>query len=154
MPLICRRLNELQNKFTTFYKHLQIIQILISSVKMINASMFASTIKDKKKSATCGNVQNLVPGRLRSRPLARPNVLTFRTPITYTSTSEISVFLCGSFLDLQPTEGFYCNNLFIQYYSVICRPSEYTVGRPRAELRTRDGRFRGRNTNNYRPLDP
>ena len=28
--------------------------------------------------------------------------------------------------------------LLKQYYNVICRPSEYTVGRPRAEIRTRD----------------
>ena len=29
--------------------------------------------------------------------------------------------------------------LFMQYYSVICRPSDHTVGRPRAEIRTRPG---------------
>ena len=29
------------------------------------------------------------------------------------------------------------NTLFVQYYSVICRPSDHTVGRPRAEIRTR-----------------
>ena len=34
-------------------------------------------------------------------------------------------------------QGFY--NLFVQYYSVVCRPSDHTVGRPRAENRTRDG---------------
>ena len=34
--------------------------------------------------------------------------------------------------------------LFIQYYSVICRSSDHTVGRNSgAESRTRDGRFRG-----------
>ena len=37
--------------------------------------------------------------------------------------------------------GFY--TLFVQYYSVICRPSDHTVGRPLAENRTRDGRSRG-----------
>ena len=31
--------------------------------------------------------------------------------------------------------------LFIQYYSVICRPSDHTVGRPRAENRTLGTRF-------------
>ena len=36
--------------------------------------------------------------------------------------------------------------LFIQYYSMICRPSDHTVGRPRAEIRTRAGRPRGRDT--------
>ena len=36
--------------------------------------------------------------------------------------------------------------LFIQYYSVICRPSDHTVGRPRAEIRTRAGRPKGRDT--------
>ena len=36
--------------------------------------------------------------------------------------------------------------LFIQYYSVICRPSDHTVGRPRAEIRTRARRLRGRDT--------
>ena len=36
------------------------------------------------------------------------------------------------------------NTLFIQYYSVICRPSDHTVGRPQAEIRTQDGRSRGR----------
>ena len=33
--------------------------------------------------------------------------------------------------------------VFIQYYSVICRPSVHTVGRPQAEIRTRDGQSRG-----------
>ena len=37
--------------------------------------------------------------------------------------------------------------LFIQYYSVTCRPSDHTVGRPRAEIRTRDGRSRGKDSN-------
>ena len=32
------------------------------------------------------------------------------------------------------------NTLFVQNYSVICRPSNHTVGRPRTEIRTRDGR--------------
>ena len=36
--------------------------------------------------------------------------------------------------------------IFIQYYSMICRPSDHTVGRPRAEIRTRAGRLRGRDT--------
>ena len=36
--------------------------------------------------------------------------------------------------------------LFIQYYSVICRPSDHTVGRPRAEIRTRAGWPRSRDT--------
>ena len=36
------------------------------------------------------------------------------------------------------------NTLFIQYYSVICRPSVHTVGRPQAEIRTQDGQSRGR----------
>ena len=36
--------------------------------------------------------------------------------------------------------------LFIQYYNVICRPSDHTVGRPRAEIRTQAGRPRGRDT--------
>ena len=36
--------------------------------------------------------------------------------------------------------------LFIQYYSVICRPSDHIVGRPRAEIRTRAGRPKGRDT--------
>ena len=30
--------------------------------------------------------------------------------------------------------------LIVQYYSVICRPSDHTVARPQAEIRTRDGR--------------
>ena len=38
--------------------------------------------------------------------------------------------------------GFF--TFFLQYYSVICRPSDHTVGRPRAEIRTRAGRPRGR----------
>ena len=33
--------------------------------------------------------------------------------------------------------------LFILYYSVICRPSDHTAGRPGAEIQTRDGRSRG-----------
>ena len=35
----------------------------------------------------------------------------------------------------------------LQYYSVICRPSDHTVGMPRAEIRTQDGRSRGRDYN-------
>ena len=35
-----------------------------------------------------------------------------------------------------PGRGF--NTLFVQYYSVICRTSDHTVGKPRAEIRTRD----------------
>ena len=33
--------------------------------------------------------------------------------------------------------------MHIQCYSVICRPSDHTEGRPRAEIRTRAGRPRG-----------
>ena len=40
--------------------------------------------------------------------------------------------------------------LFIQYNSVICRPSNHTVGRPWAEIRTGAGRPRGRDTT---PID-
>ena len=36
--------------------------------------------------------------------------------------------------------------LLIQYYSVICRPSDHTVGRPRAKIRTQAWRSRGRDT--------
>ena len=36
--------------------------------------------------------------------------------------------------------------IFIQYYSVICRPSDHTVGRPRAKIQTRAGLPRGRDT--------
>ena len=36
--------------------------------------------------------------------------------------------------------------LFIQYYSVICRPSDQTVGRPQAEILTLAGQPRGRDT--------
>ena len=45
------------------------------------------------------------------------------------------------------------NTLFIQYYSEICRPSDHTVGRPppRAEIRTRAGRSRGRDNNHLPP---
>ena len=51
---------------------------------------------------------------------------------------------CGIFIFY----GFFYNpprprvfvTLFIQYYSAICCPSDHTVGRPRAEIRTRDGR--------------
>ena len=41
---------------------------------------------------------------------------------------------------------FYFILLFKQYYSETCRPSEHSVGRPRAEIRTRDGHSRGRDT--------
>ena len=33
-----------------------------------------------------------------------------------------------------------------QYYSVICRPSDHTVGRPQAKIRIRARRPRGRDT--------
>ena len=51
------------------------------------------------------------------------------------------------FLPLQPTETWGLITLFIQHCSVIFRPSDHTVGRPQAEIRTRDGRFRGRDSN-------
>ena len=38
-------------------------------------------------------------------------------------------------------------SLFIQYYSVICRPSDHSAGRPRAEILTPDGRSSGRHSN-------
>ena len=34
--------------------------------------------------------------------------------------------------------GLVFNTLFVHYYSVICRPSDHTVGRPRAEIRVTD----------------
>ena len=43
--------------------------------------------------------------------------------------------------------GLGLHTLFVQYYSVICCPSDRTVGRPRAEFRTRDGRSRGKDSN-------
>ena len=33
----------------------------------------------------------------------------------------------------------------------MCRPSDYTVGRPRAEMRTQDGQSRGRDSITTRP---
>ena len=45
------------------------------------------------------------------------------------------------FLDSQSRTRVF-NTLYIQYYSMICRPSDHTVGRPQAEIRTRDGRSR------------
>ena len=42
-------------------------------------------------------------------------------------------------LDLQPIEAQGFNTLVTQYIRVICRPSDHTMGRPRAEIRTRDG---------------
>ena len=42
--------------------------------------------------------------------------------------------------------GFYYFNHTVMYYSMICRPSDHTVGRPRAETRTWAGRPRGRDT--------
>ena len=44
--------------------------------------------------------------------------------------------------------------LFIQYYSAICRPSDHTVGRPRAESWNRDGRSRGKDTNHETTKPP
>ena len=39
------------------------------------------------------------------------------------------------------------HTLFIQYYSVICRPSDHPVGRPQDEIRTWDRRSRGKDSN-------
>ena len=46
----------------------------------------------------------------------------------------------------------FCKPSFISYlysiHRVICRPSDHSVVRPRAEIQTRDGRiFSGRDTN-------
>ena len=69
-------------------------------------------------------------------------------PTSFSSTS--SQFYLQLFLSfLQPTEVFI--TLVIQDYSAICRPSDHTVGSPRAEIRTRDGRSRGKDTIATRP---
>ena len=47
------------------------------------------------------------------------------------------VLCCNFFLDLQSTLALGFNTLFIQYYSVTCRPG-HTVGRPPVEIRTRN----------------
>ena len=45
------------------------------------------------------------------------------------------------FFFFQPTQALgFITFFIIQYYSVICRPQDYTVWRPRAEIRTRDVR--------------
>ena len=44
--------------------------------------------------------------------------------------------------------------LFIHYYSVIWRPSDHTVGRPQAEIRTLEGRSRGRDSNHWVTTPP
>ena len=44
-------------------------------------------------------------------------------------------------------------NCTVLLYSVICRPSDHTVGRPRAENRTRDGRSRGKDSH-HQPTTP
>ena len=48
--------------------------------------------------------------------------------------------------------GFY--TLFVQYYSMICRPSDHTVWRPWAEKRTRDGRSRVKDSNHQTTTPP
>ena len=58
----------------------------------------------------------------------------------------IKLFFFFSFL--QATGAFII--LFIQYYSVICRPSaDHTVWRPLADIRTRADWSRGKDTNPY-----
>ena len=47
-------------------------------------------------------------------------------------------FIYYSFFIYSPPRPRVFITLFIQYYSVICRPSDHTVGRPRAKIRTRD----------------
>ena len=45
--------------------------------------------------------------------------------------------------------GFYI--LFIHYYRVICRSSDHTMGSPLADIRTRDGLSRSRDTKPHKP---
>ena len=45
--------------------------------------------------------------------------------------------------------GFYI--LFIHYYRVICRSSDHTMGSPLADIRTRDGLPRSRDTKPHKP---
>ena len=46
-----------------------------------------------------------------------------------------TVSIKKSFLILHPTDALDFNILFIQYSSVICRPSDHTVGGPRSRCR-------------------
>ena len=55
------------------------------------------------------------------------------------------------FIDFTAHLGLGFSTLLVQYYSVICRPSDHTVGRPRAEMRTWYGRSRRKDSNHYRP---
>ena len=55
------------------------------------------------------------------------------------------------FIDFTAHLGLGFSTLLLQYYSVLCRPSDHTVGRPRAEMRTWYGRSRRKDSNHYRP---
>ena len=70
--------------------------------------------------------------------------IIFYTSTRYSTLLPDILFFFSSFF-LNPVYGVFLI-LFIQYYSVICRTSDHTVGRPRAEIRTRAGRPRGRDT--------
>ena len=102
------------------------------------------------------NIKNILPYNKQEIdlffPLFGKNRLNLGCPI-FTSKSKslmtcplfFCYFSCFFRFTVHLGLGFYI--LFVQYYSVICCPSEHIVGRPRAENRTRDGRYRGKDSN-------
>ena len=67
--------------------------------------------------------------------------------INYRYRYLVGWYLClALYIFLQSTRAKVFIKLLIQYYSVICRP-QTTLGRPRDEIRTRDGWSNGRDTN-------
>ena len=63
-------------------------------------------------------------------------------------------FLCIFFIDLQTTEAQSFIILLKQYCSAILRPSDHTVVRPRAEIRTRDRKSRARDSDQQTTTPP
>ena len=72
---------------------------------------------------------------------------TSRTSKFFFRYGRLNIFKLLLLIFLTAHRGLGFITLFTQYYSALCRPSDHTLGRLRTEIRTRDGRSRGRDTN-------
>ena len=73
-------------------------------------------------------------------------------PQMWVNHSPFQSFFLSLFLQPIPVPRFTLS--IIQYYSVICRPSDHTVGRPRTDIRIRDGLSNSRATKHKTTTPP
>ena len=75
---------------------------------------------------------NLRPLKMDVLPKTYLQIILATKWLVRNSGNDLCLLFCLIFFsDLQPTDGFRGFYYFLQYYSVICRPSDHTVGSPR-----------------------